>query len=243
MQKWNTRTALLIGKEQAEKLEKSHVLIVVLGGVGAYAAELLCRAGIGRMTLVDADVIQESNLNRQLPALHSTMGKAKADVVAARLQDINPEIAIEVRQEFIRDELIEQLLDAAQYDFVVDAIDSISPKAFLLYHAYQRSIPIISSMGAGAKMDPSAVKIADLSKSTTCALARVIRKRLKGLGVTQGIPVVFSTELPLKEAVIEIDNEACKRSTTGTISYMPSIFGCFLASHVIKHLGGSLRNS
>lgn len=230
-----TRTSLLLGEEHTAKLNQCHILIVGLGGVGGYAAELLCRAGVGRMTIVDADCVQGSNLNRQLPALHSTMGKYKADIVAERLLDINPDIQLTVRKEFIRDERIEELLDAAKYDYLVDAIDSISPKVFLLYHAFQRQIPIVSSMGAGAKRDPSAVKIADISKSTTCALARVIRKRLSGLGVKKGIPVVFSTELADKTAVIEIENEACKRSTTGTISYMPAIFGCYLASHVIQN--------
>ena len=230
-----TRTSLLLGEEHTAKLNQCHILIVGLGGVGGYAAELLCRAGVGRMTIVDADCVQGSNLNRQLPALHSTMGKYKADIVAERLLDINPDIQLTVRKEFIRDERIEELLDAAKYDYLVDAIDSISPKVFLLYHAFQRQIPIVSSMGAGAKRDPSAVKIADISKSTTCALARVIRKRLSGIGVKKGIPVVFSTELADKTAVIEIENEACKRSTTGTISYMPAIFGCYLASHVIQN--------
>ena len=232
---WCERTQLLYGAEAVEKLNKSHVLIVGLGGVGAYAAELICRAGVGRMTIVDADTVMPSNINRQLPALHSTIGRDKADVVADRLRDINPEIQLEVRKEFIRDEKITELLDAANYDFLVDAIDSVSPKVYLLFHAFQREIPTISSMGAGAKVDPTTVKLADISKTSPCALARVVRKRLKTLKVHKGIQTVFSTELPDKNAVLEVD-EQCKRSTTGTVSYMPAIFGCMLASHAIKTL-------
>ena len=233
---WNTRTELLIGKTGTERLEKSHVLVVGLGGVGAYAAEQLCRAGIGRMTIVDADVVNETNLNRQLPALHSTLGQPKAEVVGTRLLDINPQMKLDVVNEFIRDEQTEELLALAPYDFLVDAIDSLSPKVFLLYHAFQRQIPLISSMGAGAKIDPTQIGIADISKTTQCALARAVRKRLRGLGIQKGIPVVYSKEPAREEAVIEVDNEQCKRTTTGTVSYMPALFGCHLAAYVINHL-------
>lgn len=214
----------------------SHVLVVGLGGVGAYAAEEIARAGVGRMTLVDADVVSLSNLNRQLPALHSTLGKPKAEVMAARLRDINPDLEVEVRNCFVRDEETEALLDAAHYDFVVDAIDTLSPKTFLIYHALQRHLPIVSSMGAGAKVDPSRIRIADISKTTDCALARAVRKRLKGMGIRSGLPVVFSTEPANPRAILEVDDEECKRTTTGTVSYMPALFGCYLASYVIRHL-------
>ena len=233
---WTTRTALLLGTEGMRRLAASHVLVVGLGGVGAYAAEEIARAGVGRMTLVDADVVSLSNLNRQLPALHSTLGKPKAEVMAARLRDINPDLEIEVRNCFVRDEETEALLDAAHYDFVVDAIDTLSPKTFLIYHALQRHLPIISSMGAGAKVDPSRIRIADISKTTDCALARAVRKRLRGMGISSGLPVVFSTEPANPQAILEVEDEACKRTTTGTVSYMPAIFGCFLASHVIRNL-------
>ena len=169
---WNSRTELLLGKERLERFSEAHVLVVGLGGVGAYAAEQICRAGIGQMTIVDADTVNESNLNRQLPALHSTLGQPKAEVVAARLIDINPELKLTVVNEFLRDERTEEILDHAHYDFIVDAIDSLSPKVFLLYHALLRKIPIVSSMGAGAKIDPSQVRIADISKSSNCALAK-----------------------------------------------------------------------
>ena len=236
---WTTRTALLLGTEGMRRLAASHVLVVGLGGVGAYAAEEIARAGVGRMTLVDADVVSLSNLNRQLPALHSTLGKPKAEVMAARLRDINPDLEIEVRNCFVRDEETEALLDAAHYDFVVDAIDTLSPKTFLIYHALQRHLPIISSMGAGAKVDPSRIRIADISKTTDCALARAVRKRLKGMGISRGLPVVFSTEPANPQAILEVEDEACKRTTTGTVSYMPALFGCYLASYVIRHLSAT----
>ena len=222
---WNSRTELLLGKERLERFSEAHVLVVGLGGVGAYAAEQICRAGIGQMTIVDADTINESNL-----------GEPKAEVVAARLMDINPELKLTVVNEFLRDERTEEILDHAHYDFIVDAIDSLSPKVFLLYHALLRKIPIVSSMGAGAKIDPSQVRIADISKTSNCALAKAVRKRLRGLGVQKGIPVVYSTEMANPDAVIEVNDEACKRTTTGTVSYMPAIFGCFLASYVIRNI-------
>ena len=217
-------------------LSGCHVLVVGLGGVGAYAAEQLCRAGIGKMTIVDADTVNESNLNRQLPALRSTIGRPKAEVVAQRLLDINPELELTVHNEFIRDERTEAILDEANYQFVVDAIDSLSPKVFLLYHALRRQIPVVSSMGAGAKTDPSQVRIADISKTQNCALAKAVRKRLRTLGVNKGIAAVFSTEMANPDAVIEVDDEQCKRTTTGTISYMPALFGCFLSAHVLRNI-------
>lgn len=233
---WNTRTELLLGTERMEYLANCHVLVVGLGGVGAYVAELLCRAGIGQFTLVDADTVQESNLNRQLPATHSSLGKAKTEVMKERLLDINPKVKLNVLQEFLRDERTEEVLSASDYDFVVDAIDSLSPKVYLLYFAVQKGIRIVSSMGAGAKVDPSQVKLADISKSFNCTLARMVRKRLHGKGIYKGIPVVFSSEKVNPDAVIEVENEQCKKTTTGTVSYMPAVFGCFLASYVIRNI-------
>ena len=233
---WNIRTELLFGKERMDRLAECHVLVVGLGGVGAYAAEQLCRAGIGRMTIVDADRVGESNLNRQLPALHSTLGRPKAEVVAERLRDINPELRLTVLNEFLRDERTEQLLVEGHFDYVVDALDSLSPKVFLLHFAYTHQIPIVSSMGAGAKVDPAQVRIADISKSINCTLARAVRKRLHALGVRKGIPVVFSTEFADMNAVIEVNDEQNKRTTAGTVSYMPAIFGCYLASHVLRNI-------
>lgn len=233
---WNTRTELLLGADRIEKLAHSHVLVVGLGGVGAYAAEQICRAGVGHMTIVDADTVNESNINRQLPALHSTIGMPKAEVVANRLLDINPRLKLTVVNEFLRDERTEEILSATCYDFVVDAIDSLSPKVFLIYHALQKGIPLVSSMGAGAKIDPAQVRIADISKTCNCALAKAVRKRLRSMGINRGVPAVFSTEMANPDAIIEVDNEQCKRSTAGTVSYMPAIFGCYLASYVINKL-------
>lgn len=233
---WNSRTELLLGADRVERLSHSHVLVVGLGGVGAYAAEQICRAGIGQMTIVDADTVSGTNLNRQLPALHSTLERPKAEVVAERLLDINPRLKLTVLNEFLRDERTEEVLSATRYDFIVDAIDSLSPKVFLLYEAVHKGIPIVSSMGAGAKIDPSQVRMADISKSFNCSLARAVRKRLRSKGVNKGIPVVFSTEMPNEEAVVEVDNEICKRTITGTVSYMPALFGCFLASYVIRNI-------
>lgn len=224
-----------------ERLACSHVLVVGLGGVGAYAAEQIARAGVGKMTIIDADTVNESNLNRQLPALHSTLGKPKAEVVAARLRDINPSLQLTVLQEFLRDERTEQILDQAHYDFIIDAIDTLSPKTFLIYHALQRRIPIASSMGAGAKIDPAQVAVADISKTSNCALAKAVRKRLRGMGVTRGFPAVFSKETANPDAVIEVDDEACKRTTTGTVSYMPALFGCYLASIAIRELAAGKK--
>lgn len=233
---WNTRTELLLGADRMEYLSHCHVLIVGLGGVGAYAAEQICRAGIGHLTIVDADTVNESNINRQLPALHSTLGMPKAEVVGQRLLDINPRLKLTVLNEFLRDERTEEVLSAQKFDFIVDAIDSLSPKVFLLYYAHRHEIPIVSSMGAGAKMDPTQIKIADISKSFNCALAKAVRKRLRAMGLNKGIPVVFSTEIANPEAIIEVTNEQCKRSTAGTVSYMPAIFGCYLASYVIRNI-------
>lgn len=235
-QEWKSRTTLLLGEDRMNYLSGCHVLVVGLGGVGAYAAEQLCRAGIGKMTIVDADTVNESNLNRQLPALRSTIGRPKAEVVAQRLLDINPELELTVHNEFIRDERTEAILDETNFQFVVDAIDSLSPKVFLLYHALRRQIPVVSSMGAGAKTDPSQVRIADISKTQNCALAKAVRKRLRTLGVNKGIAAVFSTEMANPDAVIEVDDEQCKRTTTGTISYMPALFGCFLSAHVLRNI-------
>lgn len=233
---WTERSRLLWGDERIDELSKAHVLLVGLGGVGGMTAELLVRGGIGKLTIVDADTIQPSNINRQLVATHSHIGEPKAQVLAARLLDINPQLQLEVIQDFLKDENMVELLDRHAYDFVVDAIDSLSPKVYLIALCEQRGLAIVSSMGAGAKSDPTQIHQSDLSKSYNCALARSLRKRLRKLGITRGVPVVFSSELPDEEAVIEIQGEQCKRSTAGTISYMPALFGCQLAAYVLRHL-------
>ncbi|MGL5562622.1 MAG: tRNA threonylcarbamoyladenosine dehydratase [Tannerellaceae bacterium] len=236
MTNWSERTELLLGNERVNYLKEKHVLVVGLGGVGAYAAEMICRAGIGKMTIIDADKVNASNINRQLPATHATLGQLKAEVMAQRLRDINPDIELNVIAEFIKDEKIPEILESAKFDYVVDAIDSLSPKVYLIYNAYKMQLPIVSSMGAGGKIDPSQVKIADISKSHNCALAKAVRKRLNRLDVRKGIPVVFSTEFADENAIVRVENEQNKISTAGTISYLPAIFGCYLASYVIRNI-------
>ena len=236
MNDWKQRTALLLGNERIEHFRHCHVLVVGLGGVGAYAAEMIARAGIGEMTIVDADIVQPSNINRQLPALQSTVGKAKTEIMEQRLKEINPELQLHTYQEFLKDDRISELLQNNTFDFIIDAIDTISPKVYLLYNALEMNIKIVSSMGAGAKTDPSKVCIGDISKTHSCGLAKAVRTRLKEKGIHKGLPVIFSTELPDKKAVIFTENEQNKLTTTGTVSYMPAIFGCYLASFVIKNI-------
>ena len=233
---WQQRTELLLGEEKMKRIRASHVLVVGLGGVGAYAAEMLCRAGVGRMTIVDADTVQPTNMNRQLPAMHSTLGMPKAEVLAARYQDINPDIELTVLPVYLKDENIPELLDSAKFDFIVDAIDTISPKCFLIYEAMKRHIKIVSSMGAGAKSDITQIRFADLWDTYHCGLSKAVRKRLQKMGVKRKVPVVFSTEQADSNAVLLTDDEMNKKSTCGTVSYMPAVFGCYLAEYVIKRL-------
>ena len=233
---WKQRTELLLGEDKMARLQSAHVLVVGLGGVGAYAAEMICRAGVGRMTIVDADTVQITNLNRQLPAMHSTLGMFKADVLEARFKDINPDLELKVLPVFLKDENIPDLLDADEYDFIVDAIDTLSPKCYLIYHALQRRVKIVSSMGAGAKSDITQVRFADLWDTYHCGLSKAVRKRLQKMGVKRKVPVVFSTEQADPKAVLLTDDEMNKKSTCGTVSYMPAVFGCYLAEYVIKRL-------
>lgn len=233
---WTQRTRLLMGDEKMERLQKAHVLVVGLGGVGAYAAEMIARAGVGRMTLVDGDTVQPSNLNRQLPALCSTLQQPKAQLVADRLLDINPSLQLKVLPLFLTAEQIPSLLDEAPYDFVVDAIDTLAPKCTLIAEALQRRIPIVSSMGAGAKSDVTQVRFADLWDTYHCGLSKAVRSRLKRMGIRRKVPVVFSTEQADPRAVILTQGEQNKKSTCGTVSYMPAVFGCYLAGYVLKHL-------
>ncbi len=233
---WQQRTELLLGKEKMERLRRAHVLVVGLGGVGAYAAEMLCRAGVGQMTIVDADTVQPTNINRQLPALHSTLGKPKAEVLAERFRDINPDLRLRVLSLYLKDEAIPELLDNNRFDFIVDAIDTVSPKCYLIYHALRRGIKIVCSMGAGAKRDITQIRFADLGETYHCGLSKAVRKRLQKMGVKRKVPVVFSTEQADPNAVVLVDNELNKKSTTGTVSYMPAVFGCYLAEYVIRKL-------
>lgn len=230
-----TRTTLLLKPEGVERLQASHVLVVGLGGVGGYAAEQLCRAGIGKLTLVDGDEVSLSNVNRQIIALRSTVGKSKAELFRQRFADINPDCVVNPVTEFLKDERMVDLLKADHYDFVVDAIDTLSPKVYLLYHARQMDLPIVSSMGSAGKLDPLQILVADISKSHTCPLAAMVRKRLHRMGVTDGIWTVFSTEKVIEHAMVEEISEN-KRTALGAISYLPAVFGCVCASVVIRQL-------
>ncbi|HHU58438.1 MAG TPA: tRNA threonylcarbamoyladenosine dehydratase [Bacteroidales bacterium] len=233
---WLSRTALLLGEEKLEKLKKTHVLVAGVGGVGSFAAEMLVRAGIGSLSIVDADVVKPSNRNRQLPALSSTEDKLKVEVMAQRLLDINPQLKIYTHPIFLKDEGIPALLNSANYDYVVDAIDSLTPKVFLIVHTMNKKIPLISSMGAGGKLDPSQVRITDVSKSYNCKLARMLRKRLSKFQLKKGFDVVFSPEEVDKAHVVFVEDEQNKKTTGGTISYMPALFGLLAASQVIRNL-------
>ncbi len=235
---WEARTELLIGANNIEKLHNSSVLVAGLGGVGAYAAENICRAGVGKMTIVDGDKVTPANRNRQLLALKSTEGLRKAEIMGKRLLDINPSLQLTVIDDFIRDEKIQRLM-SEKYDYVVDAIDTLSPKLFFIIEALKTKVRLVSSMGAGGKTNPGLVKISDIDDSYGCRLAYFIRKRLHKQGIRTGFKVVFSPEPVKKDAILHISHEQNKNSTVGTISYMPAIFGCFCASVVIRDIAAT----
>jgi len=234
---WHSRTELAIGKEALEKIKGASVLVVGLGGVGGYAAEMICRAGVGTMTIVDGDVVNATNRNRQLLALKSTEGRSKAELMGERLLDINPELNLTVINEFLRDERMIEVLSVG-YDYVVDAIDTLSPKVFLIYHTVTRGMKLVSSMGAGGRFDPTQIAISDISESYNCSLARIVRKYLHRLGVKEGFKAVYSPENIDKGKVVKVSGEQNKASAVGTISYMPAAFGIACASVVIRGLIG-----
>jgi len=236
---WLARTRLLLGDDLVERLHDSHVLVVGLGGVGAYAAEMICRAGVGTMTIIDGDIVEVTNLNRQLPAMTSTLDTPKVDVVTKRLLDINPRLKLYALNEFLRDERTDEVLDATTFHYVVDAIDSLSPKINLIAKCYDRNIPIISSMGSGGRFDPAQIRIGDISDTYNCRLAKMVRKRLHRRGINRGVKVIFSPENVDDEAVeVYEDEEENTRSMVGTISYLPALFGCQCASVVIRDILG-----
>ena len=235
MSDWLERTELVLGEAGLAKLKAANVLVVGLGGVGACAAEMICRSGVGRMTIVDGDTISVSNRNRQLPALKSTEGLAKSEVMANRLKDINPDLELVAINEYLKDARMEEVLDAG-FDFVVDAIDTLSPKIFLICHSLRRGFPVVSSMGAGGKFDPTMIRISDISETTNCPLARILRKRLHRLGIRDGFSAVYSPEPVDKSKIMEVEGQQNKASIVGTISYMPAAFGIACASVVIRNL-------
>ena len=293
--KWTDRTELLLGTEKMGRLQNAHVLVVGVGGVGAYAAEMLCRAGVGEMTLIDADTVSLTNINRQLPATHATIGQFKTEVLAERFRTINPDIKLHVLPVYVAplnsqarplcadesavvvnaersasprtdahpasgknptddsntpklqetitiDALLNQFTESSPLGgsegglFIVDAIDTIAPKCALVIEALRRHIPIVSSMGAGAKSDITQIRFADIWDTYHCGLAKAVRTRLKKAGIRRSLPVVFSTEQADRRAVITVEGEQNKKSTAGTISYMPAVFGCYLAEYVIRHI-------
>jgi tRNA threonylcarbamoyladenosine dehydratase len=232
---WKCRTELLIGIENLHLLGNTHILIAGLGGVGGYVAEQLCRAGVGKLTLVDCDKVQISNRNRQIIALSSTNGLWKTDLVEKRLKDINPDVELFLLREFLDEGNIQSLLDR-KFDFVVDAIDTLTPKVTLLAECVRTGHKVVSSMGSGGKTKPDLIQVADIANSHHCKFAYMVRKYLHKKGIEKGIRVVFSTEPVRKDAMIETDGSGNKRSIVGTISYMPAIFGCLCAAEVINNL-------
>jgi len=233
------RSRLVFSVQGIEQLTKRHVFLAGVGGVGGFVAEALVRAGVGRITLVDADVVSPSNLNRQLVALHSTLGRPKVEVMAERLLDIHPHCQVETLQTFLKPEAMTSVLQAKPYDYVVDAIDSLNCKVALVSTAYRLKIPVVSSMGAGRRIDPGKIHIADLMQTHGCALARNMRQRLKKQGIGQGILTVFSSEIPSPPGPMETIEGARGRVVNGTASYMPGIFGLMLAGIVIQKLSKS----
>jgi tRNA A37 threonylcarbamoyladenosine dehydratase len=233
---WMARTEVLLGEEKIENLLKANVLVVGLGGVGGICAEMIARSGVGRMTIVDADVVEATNRNRQIPALISTDGQLKSEVMAQRIRDINPDIELTVISEFIRDERTNEILDQGNFDYAVDCIDTLSPKVFFIKACLDRNIPLVSSMGAGGKFDPTQVNVIDISETYQCNLARYVRKRLRKYGVRKGFKVVFSPEAADQSRIFESEKAYPKKSVIGTISYMPAAFGITCASVVVREL-------
>lgn len=232
---WLQRTELLLGGEGLDRLRHLHVLVVGLGGVGSYAAEFLARAGVGRMTIVDGDTVDLTNTNRQLPALHSTVGQPKASIMADRIRDINPDIQLDVREEFLTPDTV-KLLITNDFDYVFDCIDSVQPKQYIIVACKQKGIRVVSSMGAGGRIDPSKVQIADLSQTFNCPFAQQVRKGLKRKGVRRGVTVVFSSELVDRDTCMLTEGSRFKRSFYGTISYIPALFGLYMASVVVQEV-------
>lgn len=233
---WLQRTELLIKEEGIERLQSANILIVGLGGVGSFAAEFLVRSGIGNLTIADGDTVDITNINRQLPALNSTIGKNKTDVVAERILDINPEINLKKINEFLEPERMEKILTQEKFDYVLDCIDSLSPKLALIITCKRKKIKLVSAMGAGGKTDPSKVMVRDISKTNNCFLAKQIRKKLKKEQIHKGFRCVFSTEIQDENSLKMTDGSNYKKSFYGTISYMPAIFGLYAAAEVIRFL-------
>jgi len=234
---WMERTELLVGQKGLEKLNNAHVLVVGLGGVGSYAAEAIGRSGVGKMTIIDGDTVDPTNRNRQLQALSSTHGLNKAQLMGERLKLINPDIDLTVIDQFKTPDDMKEFM-TQKFSYVIDAIDSISPKLYLLQTAYYNNQRIISSMGAGGKMDPTKIRVVDVSQTNICPMAQYVRKRLRYMNIYKGIKSVYSTERPAKHSIMRTDGSKFKKSAYGTISYLPAAFGLTCASVVIRDLVG-----
>ncbi|MBQ9076243.1 MAG: tRNA threonylcarbamoyladenosine dehydratase [Muribaculaceae bacterium] len=237
---YNQRTALLLGEEAVTLLAERHVMVAGVGGVGSYAVEMIARSGIGQITIIDADKVAPSNINRQLPALVSTVGEPKTEVMKRRILDINPSCRVNAIEMFLSPENTGEILDSHAPDSVIDAIDSVSPKVALIEQCYRRKLMLISSMGAGGRIDPTQVKYADISDTYHDGLARAVRQRLKQRGITHGIKTVFSSEQPRRHALIHTDEMQCKVSSFGTVAWLPATFGMMLAAYTINRLTGQL---
>lgn len=238
---WTDRTEILVGEQGLAKLRDACVAVIGLGGVGAVAAEMVARSGVGHMIILDSDSVSETNKNRQLIAFDSTVGKMKCEVVAARLMDINPDIDLHIIKEYLTADNVAQLLCGRKPDFLIDAIDTLAPKLSLIKYCMDNGIPLVSSMGSGAKYDVTKIRITDLSKSFNCPLAYIVRKKLRHMGISKGFPVVFSEELPVESAIVEMTASeqaevSNKKSQVGTISYLPAAFGCACAQAAITAL-------
>lgn len=232
--RWDSRTMTMIGEDALRRLRDSHVLVAGVGGVGGYAAEMLARSGIGKITLIDSDDVDITNINRQIIALHSTVGKPKTELFVKRFLDINPAIEVKSVHEFISPQNIEEIIGHG-YDYVIDAIDTVSPKLSLICESIRRKIPIISSMGAGGRWDPSKVGYSDIWHTSEDGLARAVRQGLKKRGIRYPLRVVCSSEAPGHKSLINLDLPN-KKSSFGTLPTIPALFGIFLASEVIKKL-------
>lgn len=220
-----TRTGLVIGEDGVERLQGSSVIIFGIGGVGSYVAEGLARAGIGGITLVDKDDVDVTNINRQLPALHSTVGRSKVRVMEERIRDINPECRVEAKECFFLPETADRF-DFGAFDYVVDAIDTVTGKLAIIEKAYEEQVPVISSMGTGNKLDPTAFKIDVIERTKVCPLAKVMRRELKARGI-KGVKVLYSEESPIKHGL---------GSVPGSISFVPSVAGLIIAGQVIRDI-------
>jgi len=243
MVNWLERTELLVGERELNRLKTAHVLIVGLGGIGSFAAEFIARAGVGTITLIDGDVFDPTNKNRQLTALDSTIGRNKAVVLAERLKDINPEIVLHVVEEFVLPERVWELLDEYKPNYVMDCIDSVTPKLEWIVACKRKKIKVISHLGAGGKTDPSKVQVANLVQTHNCKLGAHVKKRLRRRKVCfKGVKAVFSAELQQKESLKMTNGLNFKKSFYGTVSYMPALFGLMGSAEVIRYLSNKERD-